>query len=130
MTGSTRAPTPRVILITDGEQRAALVCVRSLGAAGHRVIVGSSRSKSIAGASRFANDRVGLPDPLSQPNAFLSSVADVVRDQGVEVLLPVTEQSLLPVLGARERFPNVTIPFARLDQFERISNKAALIEAA
>ena len=130
MIDPTRAPNARVILVTDGEQRAALACVRSLGAAGHQVIVGSSRDKSIAGASRFAEAQVRLPDPLTECDGFLQTMSGVVRDRRVEVLLPVTEQSLLPVLGAPDRFPNVTIPFARLEQFERISNKAEVTRLA
>src|SRR6185369_16117410 len=97
MTGDTRAPTARVILVTDGEQRAALACVRSLGVAGHRVIVGSARDKSLAGASRFAEAQVRVADPLIDPEAFLADITRVLGDRGVEVLLPMTEQSLLPL---------------------------------
>ena len=42
------------VLVTDGEQRAALAIVRSLGRAGHDVYVCSSRHRSLAGASRYA----------------------------------------------------------------------------
>jgi len=128
--GGTGVLRPCVILVTDGEQRAALACVRSLGAAGHKVIVASPRTRSIAGASRFAQAHIRVPDPLADPDGFLTAVTEIVHGSGVQVLLPMTEQSLLPVLGARERFPDVVIPFARLDQFERISNKELVTAAA
>jgi predicted ATP-grasp superfamily ATP-dependent carboligase len=130
MTGTVGCLRPHVILVTDGEQRAALACVRSLGAAGHRVIVASPRTRSIAGASRFADAHIRTPNSLTDPDGFLAAVSGIVRQSAVQVLLPMTEQSLLPVLGARERFPDVMIPFARLDQFERISNKAELTGVA
>jgi predicted ATP-grasp superfamily ATP-dependent carboligase len=130
MTSSARAPDRRVILVTDGEQRASLACVRSLGAAGHRVIVVSPRARSLAGASRFADAHVRVPNSLTDPDGFLGAIAIIARERNVQVLLPMTEQSLLPVLGARERFSNITIPFASLDQFERISNKAEVMRQA
>ena len=40
----------RTVLVTDGEQRAALAVVRSLGRAGHAVHVVSTRDASLAGA--------------------------------------------------------------------------------
>jgi predicted ATP-grasp superfamily ATP-dependent carboligase len=46
------------------------------------------------------------------------------------VLLPISEQSLLSILGARDRFPSTIIPFVGLEQFKRISNKATLLETA
>jgi predicted ATP-grasp superfamily ATP-dependent carboligase len=130
MTGRALALTPLVILVTDGEQRAALACVRSLGRAGHRLIVASSRPRSLAGASRFANAYVQVPDSLSQPEGFLTRISEVARQRSVQVLLPITEQSLLPILAAPERFPGSTIPFARLDQFERISDKGEVMSIA
>ena len=105
-----------VVLVTDGEQRAALAVVRSLGAAGHSVIVTSTRSRSLAGASRFARRHITLPSALGDPAGFLEALAAVVRSCGVEVLLPITEESLISVLGSRERFPGVLIPFATLSE--------------
>ena len=119
-----------VVLVTDGEQRAALAVVRSLGAAGHSVIVTSTRSRSLAGASRFARRHITLPSALGDPAGFLEALAAVVRSCGVEVLLPITEESLISVLGSRERFPGVLIPFATLDQFTKISNKPLLLDSA
>jgi len=119
-----------VVLVTDGEQRAALAVVRSLGAAGHSVIVTSKRRRSLAGASRFARRHITLPSALSDPAGFLEILAAVVRSCGVEVLIPITDESLISVLGSRERFPGVIIPFATLDQFTRISNKPFLLDIA
>src|SRR3954469_9527549 len=88
------------VLITDGEERAALACVRSLGAAGFDVVVASPRKRSLAGSSRFARATVVLPSALVDPGAFLANLSEFVRLQKIDVLLPVTEHSLLPVLAA------------------------------
>jgi predicted ATP-grasp superfamily ATP-dependent carboligase len=121
---------PRVVLVTDGEQRAALAAVRSLGAAGFSVVVASSRAPSIAGVSRHTRHFHLVPSPLSHPQDFVGGIEGIVRTRGVDVLLPMADASLIAVLGAPDRFPGVSIPFVSLEQFQRISNKAALLETA
>jgi len=52
-----------------------------------------------------------------------------VREKKADVLLPVTEASLLAVLPRRERFSCV-IPFPAADAFERICDKRGVLERA
>lgn len=120
----------RTVLVTDGEQRSALAAVRSLGAAGYRVHVTSSAPRSIAGASRHAHASHVVPSALEQPAAFVDTLASLTRAHDVRVLLPMTEQSLLGVLDASDRFGDVAVPFASAEQFRRISDKALLLETA
>ena len=130
MNGETARGKLRVVLVTDGEQRAALAAVRSLGAAGFSVAVASSRARSIAGVSRHTQHFHLVPSALSQPQDFVAAIEDVVRTRRVDVMLPITDESLIAILGARDRFPGVRVPFVSLEQFQRISNKAALLETA
>jgi predicted ATP-grasp superfamily ATP-dependent carboligase len=118
------------VLVTDGEQRAALAVVRSLGRAGYRVDVCSSRTRSLAGASRHADRHFEVPDSLQEPERFASVVATLCLARRVEVLLPVAEPSLLALLGARQALGGVCLPFPPLEVFRRISDKAAVLEAA
>src|SRR5689334_16701244 len=122
--------TRRVALVTDGDQRAALAVVRSLGASAFRVIVAAARKHTIAGASRFAARRIVTPSALDNPEGFIAAIQEVAQEEGIDLLLPITDASLLSVLGARPRFPGVAIPFAELEQFRRISDKALLLETA
>jgi predicted ATP-grasp superfamily ATP-dependent carboligase len=118
------------VLVTDGEQRSALAVVRSLGAAGYRVLVTAATPRSIAGASRYAQAGFTVPSALEKPEAFVERVATLVREHGVAVLLPMTEQSLLSILESRDRFPGVAVPFASVEQFRAISDKRLLLERA
>jgi predicted ATP-grasp superfamily ATP-dependent carboligase len=118
-----------VVLVTDGEQRSALAVVRSLGRAGHRVFVASSRRRSLAGASRYCRGEVQLPDPLQEPARFVDGVAEAIRRWGIEILLPISEASLLALLPERERL-GVTLPFAGSEEFNRICDKASVMEVA
>jgi predicted ATP-grasp superfamily ATP-dependent carboligase len=124
------SPDPNVVLVTDGEQRAALAAVRSLGASGFRVIVASTRKKSLAGASRFAHRRIQVPSALDDSAAFFAGIETAVHEHSVGLLIPIADDSLLPILDARHRLPGVTIPFASLDQVRRISDKATLLDVA
>jgi hypothetical protein len=97
---------PRV-LVTDGEQRAALAVVRSLGRGGYQVAVAASRTPSLAGASRWAASERQVPDALRDPAGFVDAVAAMAYAESAQLLLPMTDASLLALLDARERFPNL-----------------------
>jgi predicted ATP-grasp superfamily ATP-dependent carboligase len=120
---------PVSILITDGEQRASLATVRSLGGAGYTVHVCSSSKHSIAGRSRYCATETRVPDPLSEPARFASELARIATSQGINVLLPIAEASLLAVLPVRERF-DCEIPFASADRFNRICDKTEVLRVA
>jgi len=111
------------VLVTDGEQRAALAVVRSLGRAGHTVYVCSSRSGSLAGASRYARGRFVVPSPLTDPEAFAADVIARCEACSADVLLPVTEAALLPLLDPAHRPANVRLPFPDFDAFRSACDK-------
>jgi predicted ATP-grasp superfamily ATP-dependent carboligase len=119
-----------VALVTDGEQRAALAVVRSLGRAGYDVRVCSSRPRSLAGASRHCRAQAHVPDALAHPAEFAAAVRERAARWGAAFLLPVSEASLLALLPAGERPPGVCIPFPGLDAFRAISDKERVARAA
>lgn len=118
------------VLITDGEQRAALALARSLGRAGFPVYVISSHETSLAGSSRFAAQHARTPDPLADPDGFVAALHPLLRKWNIRCLVPVGEAALLAVLGARDEFQGVTIPFPDLDVFRAICDKKALLQTA
>jgi len=120
---------PRV-LVTDGDQRAALAVVRSLGRAGYQVAVAAPRTPSLAGASRWAASERQVPDPLRDPAGFVDAVAAMAYAESAQLLLPMTDASLLALLGARERFPGISLPFPSLDVFHRVADKQLVLATA
>jgi predicted ATP-grasp superfamily ATP-dependent carboligase len=118
------------VLVTDGEQRAGLAVVRSLGRAGYRCLVGSKDGHSLAGASRFARRDIALPDPLLDPEAYVSAVESLIAAERVDLLIPITDPAVLALLPARKRLEPVRIPFPDIATFRSISDKAALLNAA
>jgi predicted ATP-grasp superfamily ATP-dependent carboligase len=118
------------VLVTDGEQRSALAITRSLGRAGHRVLVCSARRRSLAGASRYASERIRVHDPLTAPDAFIADVRAICERRHVKVLLPVTEAALRALLPARSLLDRVRIPFPGADAFAAVSDKRLVLAAA
>jgi predicted ATP-grasp superfamily ATP-dependent carboligase len=118
------------VLVTDGDQRAALAVVRSLGMAGYHPFVCSTSGRSLAGASRFCGGEAAVLDPLRHPQDYVAELSRLVERWGIEVVVPISEPALLAVLDARERFEGVEIPFADAETFRRICDKAALLETA
>ena len=117
-------------LVLDGEQRAALAVVRSLGRKGCQVHVGSSVGHPLAGGSRFAATETRLPDPLGDSAGFSAAVARLARDHSAQLLVPVTEASTLALLERMDLFEGIRIPTSDLEHFLRASDKAGVLSLA
>jgi predicted ATP-grasp superfamily ATP-dependent carboligase len=118
------------VIVTDGEQRAALAVVRSLGAAGYRCVVTSSSRASIAGGSRFTARTVIVPDALTHPMEFSAAIVRLVAVERAAVVLPITEPSLLAILPVREQLAPAVVPFPELTEFSALTDKERLLEEA
>jgi predicted ATP-grasp superfamily ATP-dependent carboligase len=118
------------VLVPDGEQRAALAVVRSLGRAGYRPYVCSTSGRSLAGSSRYAAGEASVPDPLRDPAGFAEALAELVRRRHAGVVLPSTDAALLALLPARERLAGAALPFVDEDRFRRICDKAVVLSTA
>jgi predicted ATP-grasp superfamily ATP-dependent carboligase len=119
----------KTVLVTDGEQRAALAIVRSLGRAGYEVYVCSVRAASIAGASRYSSGSYKVSDPLRRSESFLLDLEEIVATTHIDVLIPVSEAALLVVLPNRNKF-KCAIPFATATSFDQVCDKRRVLEAA
>ena len=111
------------VVVPDGEQRAALAVVRSLGRAGWRVIVASSRPGSIAGASRWAAESVRTPSPLREPERAAEAWRSVCQATDAAMLLPVTDAGMLVAFSVAEAMPSLRIPPGTREGFLRASDK-------
>jgi predicted ATP-grasp superfamily ATP-dependent carboligase len=111
------------VLVTDGEQNAALAVVRSLGSAGHSVHVCASKPDSISSVSRYCVRSALLCDPLREPERYAREVLELTRQWGIDVVIPVSEASLLAILSQRAVFDRVTIPFPSLPTFMGVCDK-------
>jgi predicted ATP-grasp superfamily ATP-dependent carboligase len=118
------------VLVLDGEQRAALATVRSLGRAGHLVHVASTVRGSIGGGSRFAASESLLPDPLGGSERYAQAVRDIALTRGAKVILPITEPATLALLESAEQLSGLTLPTSDLARFRAASDKEAVLALA
>ena len=120
----------RSVLVTDGEQRAALALSRSLGSLGCDVYVCSASGTSLAGASRYCRAEIQVRDPLRNPIEFVRDIEAAVRRRGINALFPISEPALLALLPERARFPQAVLPFPNATTFRRLCDKAYVVATA
>lgn len=119
------------VLVLDGNQRASLAVVRSLGAKGLWLAVGESTSTSLAGTSRFCRETVRYPDPYLSPRLFFEAVLSKVKELKISFLLPISEATTYVILKYRNELPaNLTLPFPSAEAVERMANKNRLFQFA
>lgn len=117
------------VLITDGEERAALAVVRSLGRAGYAPYICSPRDRPLAGGSRHVRGEALVPDPLADPAGYVERVKELISAWKIELLLPITEPSLLALLPARDEMgARLIAPDA--SSFLSVSDKSRVLRVA
>jgi len=86
------------VLVLDGHSAAALAFTRSLGRAGHWVAVGSNHGIfAAAELSRFCERSFRYPASTDDAETFVASVAEFVRGNRIELVVPVTDWTTLPL---------------------------------
>ena len=119
------------VFVTDGENRAALAVTRSLGRAGHEVVVGEKHTPSLAQTSRYCARRVRYPDPVSASEDFLEFLVAEAREQQIDVMIPIADITTFLVTAGRERFASsCAIPFAKADVISRAADKVDVLQTA
>lgn len=128
MSGVKITPT---VLVTEGENRSSLAVTRSLGRFGCRVVVTGQSKKNLASSSRYCIARYEIPSPLQDGIAYLSALLDVLSKQGVDILFPTTEPSILLLAENRQRLPKGTIlACPALEKIRTVFDKFAVFHLA
>lgn len=120
----------KTVLVTDGNERSSLAAVRALAEAGYRVMTCSSREHSLTGHSRFSRRSWTVSDPLTRPERYVGDLAEIVQREDVDVVLPMTEPSLLALLPQRDQLAPAILPFAGYEKLEMLLNKEEVIRRA
>lgn len=119
------------VLVTDGDNRAALAVTRSLGRAGHDVIVAEKRAPSLAHASRYCRRREVYPDPVIDAAAFVEALVNLARDAHVDCVVPIADITTFLVTANRHRFaPGCAVPFGDAHIVERAADKVDVLQTA
>lgn len=119
------------VLVTDGNNRAALAITRSLGRKGHLVIVGATRHPSLASSSKYCHDSFVYPSPTDNPTGFIERLIEVVREKNIDIVLPVSDVTTIPVSEHKSILEHYCkVPFPEQDAVKLAANKAQLFSVA
>lgn len=119
----------KTVLVTDGDQRASLAVVRSLGKAGYRVLVAAPRRSSLATVSRYCAAGFVVPS-TDFPDEYAAALIKLVVREQPTIVIPLTEAAIQSLLSVRERLSSTLLPFPSLDRFSAISDKRRLLDTA
>ena len=95
----TATTTPRTrVLVTDAGRASSLAVIRSLGRAGHEVVVADHKPHPLGGRSRYAIGVEQYPCPfVDGVEATAGTIASIVRRHRVDVIVPVTDDVIVPL---------------------------------
>jgi predicted ATP-grasp superfamily ATP-dependent carboligase len=95
------------VLVTDAARGSAIAFIRSLGRRGVQVVAADHQPRSPGFRSRYASERLLYPDPAVAPEAAIEELLVAAKRRRVDLIVPVTDEMLLPLSAARERFAGV-----------------------
>ena len=118
------------VLVLDAGQRSALAVTRSLGKKGVPVFTAEETPHALAACSRYSKQFFTYPSPRIQPDRFVEGLAQLVKEQRIDVLLPMTELTTTLLLTHKEAFPGTVIPFPEMSRVDALANKCTLMRTA
>lgn len=119
------------VLVTDGNNRAALAVTRALGRRGHRVFVAEQLSPALAQTSRYCAGAVTYPDPGRDERGFLDALLEAVRRERIDVLLPIADVASMTVSASRAEFASLCrVPLPDDAILRRAADKVDVLRTA
>lgn len=95
---------PRV-LVTDAGRGSAIAFIRSLARCGWDVVAAAADPRAAGLHSRYAAERVVYPSPLRDPDGAVDCLLAAAGARCVDLIVPVTDDVLLPLVAARRHLP-------------------------
>jgi predicted ATP-grasp superfamily ATP-dependent carboligase len=104
----TRGGGRRHVLITDAGRGSAVAFIRSLGRRGWKVTAADHDPASAGFHSRYTTDKLLYPRPSEHPDAVVEAILARVERDGIDLVVPITDELGLPLAEARDRFAGLT----------------------
>ncbi|NUQ66103.1 MAG: ATP-grasp domain-containing protein [Pirellulales bacterium] len=126
-----KARTVPTVLVTDAGRGSALAFIRSLGRKGWRVIAADCRRESLGFLSQYATETLLYPSPADSPAAFVQTVHATACKRGVDLVVPITDTTILPLSQARSRLESVCrLAVPEASALAAVSDKAQTVKLA
>ncbi len=119
------------VLISDGENRSSLAVTRSLGKAGCRVVVTGKKKKNISACSRYCTSAYQAPSPVDNSNNFLTAIKNILVQEKVDIIYPMTEPATMLLSKYRKQLPaTTTLACPTIDKIKTVFNKFSVFKLA
>jgi predicted ATP-grasp superfamily ATP-dependent carboligase len=119
------------VLVTDAGRGCSIATIRSLGRAGYKVIAADANPRSIGFQSRFVYDKVVYPPPASAPQEFIEFLSKTAVLKELDLIIPITEFEIEPLIGARESIERVTrIALSDNESLAFVTDKSKTLQLA
>lgn len=120
------------LMILDGESRATLGIVRSLGTRGIPIIVGSNDSLGRSGFSKYVQKRFTYPSTDNGLYAAHKKILEQVRNLKPDILMPVFDQGWDIIHTYYEEYESIVtiVPNPGKKLYQSLSNKKNLTDYA
>lgn len=96
---------PKTVLLTLGRLPKALELARALYSQGARVIVAEPFGLHVCKASRAVHRSIRVSAPNTNPEAYSDEIADIIRRENIDLVIPVSEEALYATAIA-DRLPD------------------------
>ena len=127
---ATQRHAPAVVVPAIGAPSSVTV-LRSLGPRGVHTIAASERDSPPAFSSRHCDERVSVPDPTADMDAYADALLDLAARGDVRTIVPVREHDVYVLSTRREEFAaHVATPWPTADQLEVAQDRDRLFEVA
>ena len=112
------------ILVTDVDRGSGVVILRSLAKQGWRVFAASKQNNAVGFWSRYCAGKFVYPSPAEDPQAFVQSIKKYVQENQIDLIIPVTDEVILPLSQSRQEFETLCkIAMAEPDALDVVTNK-------
>ena len=119
------------VLVTDAQMRSSVAAIRSLGKQGLKVTGGEVTRFATGFFSKYCHEYFVYPSPTKDTDDFVIQLLELLQKQNYDVLMPMTDDTLVPIIKRKREFSKYTkVPFADYQIIEKALNKAETIEIA
>lgn len=116
------------VLVTDARRGSAITIMRSLGRKGWTVIAADEQRSSAGFRSRHARHHCVYPSPTAEPAAFVAALCDAVNQYQIDLIIPTTDEAILPLAQVRDRFEgHVQLAIAAPEALRVVTDKRATL---
>lgn len=119
------------VLVTDGNNRAALAITRSLGKSGYHVFVAGESKITLAGSSRYCIRSFSYSDPNKRPDQFRSEIIRLVQQNKIDILMPAAEMTTRECMKIKDTIKDqCTVPFHSYESVDMAASKYEVLKLA